>query len=297
MVTGGAGFIGSNLVHLLLQNGWSVDVIDNLVAGKKERVPPSARLHVVDVLDMEQIIPLMKGADTVYHLAGLPKVQFSIEEPSAAHAVNLTGVVSVLDAARQAGVRRVVFASSASVYGDHDTLPLHEELSPRPIMPYALQKYVGEKYLRMFSELYDLETVSLRFFNVYGPSMDPNGAYALVVAKWLERKKEGRPLPVTGDGSQTRDFIHVMDIARANILAATSPKVGRGESINIGSGVATSLNDLAALFGGEVEYLPQRIENRHSVADVRRAKELLEWEPDIKLADGIAALLKIESVE
>jgi UDP-glucose 4-epimerase len=291
VVTGGAGFIGSHLSDALIKDGWAVAIIDNLIAGKKENVPPGATLHVLDILETDKILPIITGADVVFHLAALPKVQLSIDEPTVAHAANLSGVVSVLDAARRGGAGRVVFASSAAVYGDHETLPLSEDLSPRPIMPYALQKYAGEEYCRIFAHLYGLKTVSLRFFNVYGPRMDPTGAYALVVGKWLALKKEGKPLPVTGDGSQTRDFIHVFDIVRAIVLAGTAEGVGTGEVMNIGSGKETTLRELATLFGGETETIPARVENQRSVAAVSRVKELLGWEPRVSLPEGIRGLM------
>ena len=292
IVVGGAGFIGSNLTDALIREGWSVDVIDNLVGGKRENVHPDAHFYELDIRDREAITPIIAGADVLFHLAALPSIQFSIEQPHHAHDVNTSGMLNVLIAAKDGGVGRVVYSASASAYGDHDTLPLHEELPARPLSPYALQKYIGEKYLRLFTEVYGMKGVSLRYFNAYGPRMSSEGAYALAIAKFLDRRKKGLPLPVVGDGEQTRDFIHVRDIVRANILAATSDKVGNGEVINVGSGQRTSINTLVRFFGGEVEYVPQRIESRDSEADNARARELLGWTPSVTVEEGIRELLK-----
>ena len=290
-MTGGAGFIGSHLVEALIRGGWAVAVVDNLVAGRREDVPAEADFYECDVCDHDALLPVLAGADVVFHLAALPKVQFSIDEPHTSNDVNLSGTVNVLNAAKEGGVRRVIFSTSAAVYGDHETFPLSETLPPRPVTPYALQKYAGEEYARMYSALHGLETVSLRYFNVYGPRMRPDGAYGLVVAHWLQAKEKGLPLPITGDGLQTRDFVHVRDIVRANLLAAMNENVGRGEVINIGSGSRISMKELAELFGGPVEWAPARVESRHTEADNRKAKELLEWEPAIDLEEGIAELL------
>lgn len=279
VVTGGAGFIGSNLVLGLKDAGHEVVSID-IQSG-------------VDIREYEQIAPLIAGADFVFHEAALPRVQYSIENPLETMAVNVTGTANVLRAAHQGGVKRVVMASSGSVYGDQDNMPLREDMPPSPKSPYGLHKQMLELLGKLWSEVYGLPTVSLRYFNVYGPNMDPNGAYALAIAKFIKQRQEGKPLTIWGDGSHTRDFTHVRDVVRANLLAAGSPKVGKGEVINIGAGRNVSVSALAALIGGPVVHEEERLEPKDALADVSRAKQLLGWSPEIKLEDGIAELKKI----
>lgn len=295
IVTGGAGFIGSNLVEALVVRGDGVHVIDNLIAGKRERVREEATLHEVDIMSRSELVPIMRGADTVFHLAARPRVQFSIEHPLEAHDANITGTLNVLLAAREAGVRRVVYAASSSAYGAQSVMPLVETMSPDPLSPYGLQKYVGELYMRVFHTIYGLETVSLRYFSVYGQNQDPEGPYALVMGKFLKQRAEGVPLTITGDGEQTRDFTHVRDVVRANLLASESTKVGRGEVINVGAGNDCSINKLAASIGGPVEHVPARLEPRRTLADTTRARELLGWMPEVSLEEGIRELLDAQA--
>ena len=292
VVTGGAGFIGSHLVDALIEKGWQVDVIDNLCAGKKEHVNKKAKLYVADIRSYEDITPIVKGADYVFHLAALPRVQYSIDHPEETNEVNITGTLNVLTAAKEGGVKRFIYTSSGSVYGDQDVLPLHEELPVRPASPYGLQKYAGEAYTTLYAKLKDLPAVSLRYFNVYGPRLNVDGAYALVMGVFLKHKKEGKPLPITGDGEQTRDFTHVRDVVRANILAAEHPKLGHGEVFNIGSGNSISINALAKLFGGSVTHVPTRPEPRNTRADNALAKRLLGWGPQVHIRDGVDELLQ-----
>ena len=291
VVTGGAGFIGSHLVDALLEAGWQVDIIDNMSAGKMERVNKKATLYVKDVRNYEDIAPLISGADRVFHLAALPRVQYSIDYPQETNEVNAHGTLNVLHAAKDGGVGRVIYSGSSSAYGDHPTLPLHEELHAKPVSPYALQKYIGEEYARLYFDIHDLPTVTLRYFNVYGPRMDPEGAYALVIAKFLKLRHEGRPLTITGSGEQTRDFTHVNDVVRANLLAAEVSGVGRGEVFNIGSGARITVNRLAEILGGPIEYIDARKETQHTLADIRKAKEMLDWEPTVDLEEGIRQLM------
>jgi UDP-glucose 4-epimerase len=292
VVTGGAGFIGSHLVDALVAKGYSVDVIDNLSGGKKERVNPMATLHVCDITEYDQILPIISGADVVFHLAALPRVQYSIEEPQITHTANAIGTLNVLHAVKEGGAKKFIYSASSSAYGDNETLPLHEDLPARPLSPYALQKFIGEEYARMYHFLHGTQTVSLRYFNVYGSRLDPNGPYALVIGLLLRLRKEGKPLTMTGDGEQTRDFTHVRDVVWANILAAESNRVGKGEVINIGSGRNFTMNKLGEMIGGEVVHIPSRKEPRHTRADNRKAKELLGWEPQVTLEEGIAELLQ-----
>lgn len=296
IVTGGAGFVGSHVVDALIREGFAVSVIDDLSGGKRENVHQDATLHVVDVRNSKAIAPIIAGSEFVFHLAALPRVQYSIEYPEETNSVNVGGTLAVLKVAKDAGVKRVVYAASSSAYGNQEILPLSEDAPPQPLSPYALQKYVGELYCRVFSDVYGLPTVSTRFFNVYGSRLDPEGAYALVIGKFLKQKKEGVPLTITGDGEQTRDFTHVRDIVRGMILAAKSEKVGKGEIINLGRGQETSVNAIAELIGGAVTHIDPRLEPRHTRADIRRAKELLNWEPEVSLDEGVAELKKLFGV-
>ncbi|MBX4210750.1 NAD-dependent epimerase/dehydratase family protein [Candidatus Parcubacteria bacterium] len=292
VVTGGAGFIGSNITDELVKEGFDVHVIDNLSGGKKENVNPKATLHVLDMRDFEKIKPIISGAEFVFHLAALPRVQYSIEHPIETNDVNIGGIVSVLTAAKEGGVKRVIYSASSSAYGDQPTMPLVESMSASPKSPYGLHKYVGELYCRLWSEIYELETVSLRYFNVYGPRQSAEGAYALVIAKFLKQKAEGKTMTITGDGKQTRDFTHVSDVVQANLLASKSKKVGKGEVINIGRGQNCSINKIAELIGGPVEHIPARFEPKDTLADNRLAKELLGWVPEMSIEEGIRELQK-----
>ena len=277
VVTGGAGFIGSHLCEALRRDGYKGVSVD-IKTGD-------------DVRDTEKMKKLFVGAQYVFHLAALPRVQYSIEYPLETHDTNVNGTLNVLLAARDCGVKRVVFSSSAAVYGDQKVMPLREDMPALPKSPYALHKYIGEGYCALFSELYGLSTVCLRYSNVYGPGADPNGAYALVVAKFLQQKHAGIPLTICGTGENTRDYVAVEDVARANLLAATST-IGRGEIINIGSGRETSVNAVASLIGGAVEHVEARLEPIRSVADITRAKNILGWEPQITFEEGIDELKK-----
>ena len=292
IVTGGAGFIGSHLADALLAEGYAVRVVDNLSGGKREKVPPVAEFFEQDVNDTAALTKVMVGAEVAFHLAALPRVQFSIEHPVEANKANVSGTVSVLKAAQEAGVTRVVYSASSSAYGNQVVMPLTEDMPASPQSPYGLQKYIGELYCRVWSEVYGLSTVSLRYFNVYGPGADPEGSYALVIAKFLKLRALCKPMPITGDGMQTRDFTHVRDVIHANILAAQSQKVGKGEVINIGAGNNTSVNRIAELIGGPIEYVPARLEPHDTLADNSRAKELFGWEPTVSLEEGIAELKK-----
>jgi UDP-glucose 4-epimerase len=293
VVTGGAGFVGSHVTDALINDGYEVAVIDNLSGGKRENVNPKAVLHELDVRDYEKILSVMEGAQYVFHLAALPRVQYSIDYPEETNSVNIGGTLSVLRAAHAAKVSRVVYAASSSAYGNQEKLPLTEDMPADPLSPYGLQKYVGELYAKVFATVYGLQTVSVRFFNVYGPRLDPEGAYALVIGRFLKQRKEGKPMTITGDGEQTRDFTHITDIVNGMISAATSVNVGKGEVINLGRGKQVSVNELAKLIGGPTEYIPPRIEPKKTEADIRKAKELLGWEPKIGLEEGVAELKQI----
>ena len=291
VVTGGAGFIGSHLSRALLAEGYEVRVVDNLINGKREDVPEGATFYELDILDTKALLPVVAGADVVFHLAALPRVTYSYDYPLESHQANIDGTMSVLLAAKEGKVGRVVYAGSSSSYGTQEVLPFTEDMRANPMSLYAFQKYAGEELMRLFSANYGMKTVTLRFFSVYGPSMRPDGAYALAIPKFLTCRKEGKPLPITGDGTHTRDFTHVRDVVRACMLAATSGSVGKGEMLNVAAGRNVSVATLAELIGGEVEYLPSRPgDAQDTYGDNRKAKELLGWEPTIMLEEGIAEL-------
>ena len=278
VVTGGAGFIGTHVCDALRKEGYEVVSVD-IKTGD-------------DVRDTEKMRTMFAGAEFVFHLAALPRVQYSIEHPQETHDTNVNGTLSALMAAQDAGVKKFIYSASSSAYGDQPVMPLVEMMPARPKSPYGLQKHIGELYCRLWSEVYGLPTVSLRYFNVYGPGASAEGAYALVIAKFLQQRIDGKPLTITGDGTQTRDYTHVRDIVQANLLAAESPKVGLGEVVNIGAGRNVSVNDLAAMIGGPSVHIEPRLEPHDTRADNRKAKELLGWEPKVTLEDGIAELKK-----
>ncbi len=290
VVTGGAGFIGSHLVDALVEKGFEVHVVDNLSGGRRKNVSPKAVLHEVDIRDFEKLSGIFHRAQYVFHAAALPRVQPSIQDPRTTHDINVTGTLNVLVASRDAGVKRVVYSASSSAYGNQDTLPLREDMEARPLSPYGLQKYMGELQCRLFSQVYGLETVSLRYFNVYGPRASTEGAYALVIGKFLEQRKKGEPLTIVPDGTQSRDFTHAADVVRANLLAVSSPKVGKGEVINIGGGRNRTILEVADLIGGPRVFAEPRLEPKHTLAGITKAKELLGWEPTVVLEEGIEEL-------
>src|SRR5215469_7948162 len=257
LVTGGAGFVGSHLVDALLERGLRVRVIDNFSTGRAEKVNPRAELIKADLRELGAIGPAFKDVDCVFHVAALPRVPLSIERPIETHMVNVVGTLNVLVAARDAGVRRVVYSGSSSAYGDQPHLPLREEMAPNPMNPYALQKLAGEQYTRLFNRLFSLQTLTLRYFNVFGPGMATEGAYVTVISIFLRARREGRPLTICGDGEQSRDFTHVRDVVRANVLALNCT-VADGRAVNIGNGRNITINRVAQLIGGPTVNIPPR---------------------------------------
>jgi len=296
LVTGGAGFIGTNLVKQLLAEDNDVVVLDNYAAGeKKERMQKSAKYIKGDIRNDKDLDKACAGVDGIFHMAALPRVTFSVENPELTHDVNVNGTLKVLLAAKKHKIKRVVFSSSSSTYGEQEKRePFDEDkVIKKPISPYALHKLVGEHYCRIFSSLFGLETVSLIYFNVYGPYFDPDGAYALVVGKFLKQIKNGEPMTVCGDGEYYRDYTHVDDVVMANILAMTKNTVGKGETINIGGGHPHSVNDLVKLIGGKHIFVaPRPGDGRYFSANIAKAKKLLGWTPTINLEDGIKQLKK-----
>lgn len=300
LVTGGAGFIGTNLVRELLNLGHEVVVLDNYAGGKKEeRIQSGAKYIEGDIRNEKDLDLACEGVDGIFHLAALPRVTFSVEEPLLTHDVNVNGTLQVLLAAKRNNIKRVVFSSSSSTYGAEEKNLLKEDGAVKmPISPYALHKLIGEHYCRLFSDLYGLETVSLIYFNVYGPYFDPEGAYALVVGKFLKQIKEGLPMTICGDGEYYRDYTHVSDVVNANILAMTKENIGKGETFNIGCGTPRTVNELAKLIGGKTANIEARPgDPRFSGADNSKAKEILGWEAKISLEEGIAELKKDWKIE
>ena len=292
LVIGGAGFIGSNLVDSLIDLNHEVIILDNLSTGKEENINSNARFLHCDIKDLELIKPYFKNVDYVFHLAARARVQPSIQDPIRAHNDNVNGTLNVLWAAKEAKVKKVIFSSSSSVYGEN-YLPLLETYHAHPQSPYALQKYIGEMYCKMFRNLYGLNSVILRYFNVYGPRQVEEGAYALVIAKFMKQTREGLPMTITGDGTHTRDFTHVSDVVKANILAMES-ELAEGEVINIGGGNNVSVNEISNLIGGKKKYIDSRLEPSDTLANITKAKDILGWEPKVNIKQGIEMLLSNE---
>jgi len=264
-------------------------VVDNLSTGKKENINKKAKFYKIDICSPKigEIFKKEKP-EIIFHLAALPRVPLSVKDPFLTSKVNILGTVNIFKASVDAGVKRIIFASSSSVYGDQKKLPLREDMIPNPISPYGLQKYVCEQFAKLFSNLYKVPIVSLRYFNVYGPRIDFDSEYSLVIGKFLKLKAEGKPLTIYGDGNQTRGFCYVDDVVRATILAMESKKIKGGEVINIGSEKSHSINYLAKLIGGKVKYLPPRPGDvLHTKADITLAKKLLNWSPKVSLEEGL----------
>lgn len=297
IVVGGVGFIGSNMVDALIERGDEVIIIDNLATGKREHINPQADFQELDIRDFEGIKPVFIGSDYVFHFAALPRVQESILNPLESNSVNLNGTLNVLEAARQAKVKKVVYSASSSAYGDQSKMPLTEDMPVNPLSPYALQKYTGELYCQMYNKLYGLPAVCLRYFNVYGPRQVLEGAYALVMGIFVRQRLAGEPMTITNDGEQRRDFTSVVDVVRANLLASQSSKVGRGDVINIGRGNNYSVNELAQMIGGPTKFVGERIEPKETLADNSKARELLGWGPTVELPEWLIEYKKEMGLE
>ena len=299
-VTGGAGFIGSNLVERLVADGHEVVVLDNLVTGRRENlagVIDHVDFREGDLRDRVAVAEAVEGCEVVYHQAALAAVARSVENPREVTEVNVTGTLNVLLAARDAGAKRVVFASSSSVYGDTPELPKIETMTLSPRSPYAATKAACEGFLTAFHASYGLEGVALRYFNVYGPRQSARSRYAAVVPRFIESMSAGDPCVIYGDGGQTRDFTFVGDLVEALVLSARAPRAIDGP-MNLGGGSRISVLDLArsiakaVQFRGEPAFEPARVGDvRDSLADIRRAKECLGWRPKTALAEGIEKIL------
>ena len=287
VITGGAGFIGSNLVERLVKEGNEVHVIDNFSFGKLENCNKKAHYYNIDLSqksNFNQVKEVCKNADSVFHLACIARVQPSIKNPVEYEMNNTISTVNILKASVDSNVRRFIYSSSSSVYGNQTNLPLKEDFKTNPLSPYGAQKLYGEILCKTFSKVYGLETVSLRYFNVYGEKQNIDGAYALVIGIFLNQRFNEKSLTVRGDGSQRRDFTYVGDVVRANILASRSEHVGSGEIINIGNGKNKSINEIASYVGGKIKYIEPVLEPFETLADNLKAKKLLNWEPkqDVK---------------
>lgn len=291
VVTGGSGFIGSYLVKALVKMGYEVHTIDRTA---QKNLYPGVILHQADICDINTIKPIINGSVFVFHLAGIAGEHISVKDPVKSHNSNVNGTLNVLIASNEAKVKRLIYSSSSSVYGNQDLSPLNEKMIPHPKSPYALHKYMGELYCKLWSELYKLPTVSLRYFSVYGPRIHENKGGTFVIDQFLKNKKEGKTHYIIGNGSQTRDFVHVYDVVLANILAMKSKSVGSGEILNVGTGRNVSINFLSKLIGGTKKHIPlDKSRPQDTLADISRVEKLIGWKPKITLETGLDELKKI----
>ena len=302
MVTGGAGFIGSHITERLVREGHDVRVVDSFRTGKRTNLDVASSLGNVeiveaDVRDAPQLDSLMDGVDVVFHQAAVVSVPYSVEHPQETHDVNLQGTLNVLFAARRRGVKRIVFAGSAAAYGDDPELPKRESMFPAPSSPYGVEKLASERYLAACAPLYGVETVTLRYFNVFGPRQDPSSPYSGVISIFVERALRGDRVTVYGDGTQSRDFVFVEDVVEANLRAATTPGVS-GRVYNVATGNETTVNELAAMLGRvvgrelAVAYEPRRPGDiLKSLADIGRARADLGYAPRIGIEAGLERLV------
>lgn len=301
LVTGGAGFIGSHVVEALASLGADIVVLDDLVGGDRQNIAPFKHRFIHgSILDPKTLGEAAKGCSRVFHLAALGSVPHSVERPLEYHEVDATGTLRVLDAARQAGVKRVVYSASSSAYGESPALPKVETMAPDPRSPYAAAKLAGEAYLTCFAASYGLDTVSLRYFNIFGPRQNPNSAYAAVIAAFAKAILGGKPPTIFGDGEQSRDFTFVHNAVHANLLAARHDKPLMGDVVNVACGERVSLNQLAPmmckLLGRDdltPRYGPERAGDvKHSLADLSKIRRVLGYQPIVELAPGLDVTLK-----
>lgn len=300
LVTGGAGFIGSHICDRLLADGHRVRILDNFSTGKHENLPDSEAVEIIegDVGDYDTVTTAMQAVDAVYHEAAIASVPETIDAPLASERVNYRGTLHVLEAARHARVKRVVFASSAAVYGDLPELPKHENMPVKPLSPYAVDKLASEHACQIYTRLHGLETVSLRYFNVFGPRQDPSSPYSGVISIFSDHLKQGKQPTIYGDGEQTRDFVFVSDVVEANIRAGTSTAAA-GRAINVANGGKLSINELLKTicqikgepFAPEYQ-LARQGDIRHSRADISSAREYLDWRPTVGFEAGLRRLFE-----
>ena len=296
LVTGGAGFIGSHLVDRLLKLGHEVIVIDDFSSGKKENLEhhknnSNLKIFAKNICDKD-IEDLFKNVLVVFHVAAIPRVQFSIEFPEKTNEVNVTGILNVLESAKKAGVKRFVYSASSSAYGNQEKLLLIESMNPNPMSPYALQKLVGEYYCKLYNLLFGIETISLRYFNVYGSRQDPSGGYACLIPKSINLALQEKSPEIYGDGEQTRDFTYVKDVVEANILAATTNnEKSFGEIFNVGNNNNLSVNQVVKIIIGDrnikPKYKPPVVEPKNTLADISKIKNFLGWTPKFNFEEGV----------
>lgn len=300
LVTGGAGFIGSHISDRLLADGHRVRILDNFSTGKHENIPASDHVEVIegDVGNYDTVRAAMEQVDVVFHEAAIASVPETVGNPLSSERVNYRGTLNILEAARHAGVNRVMLACSAAVYGDLPELPKQENMALKPLSPYAVDKLASELACQMYTYLYGLETVSLRYFNVFGPRQDPSSPYSGVISIFSDYLQQGKHPTIYGDGEQTRDFVYVSDVVEANIRAASSPSAA-GKAINIATGGKLSINELLKTICNlkgqpfEPRYQPGRQGDiRHSRADISAAAEYLDWRPVVAFEDGLRELFK-----
>lgn len=295
LVTGGAGFIGSHLVERLLKEGCRVTVVDDLSEGRWENLPKHPNLIKVEASILGNISKIIARNEIIFHLAAIPRLQRSLDKPWKTHKVNVDGTLKLLLAARKYKIKRFVFASSSSVYGNHNRPPFRETMNPDPLVPYSLQKLMGENYCQMFSKLWGLGTISLRYFNAYGPRMNPDGPYANLIPKFIKLISRDITPTINGDGRQNRDFTYVSDVVEATLLAAESPI--SGEVFNIGFGKSISVNEVLRvinrLMGKNIKptHGPAVIEPRSTLASRTKAYNLLGWKPKVKFEEGLKTML------
>lgn len=296
LVTGGAGFIGSHIVMRLVQDGAVVRVVDNLSTGqiqRLDRVRSAIELVQGDLADEAVAKKVVDGMDFVVHQAAVPSVQRSLSDPLGTNQANVVGTLNLLESSRRSSIRRFVYAASSSAYGDTEVLPKHEDMPPNPMSPYALQKFVGERYCKLYYELYGLETVGLRYFNVFGPGQDPHSEYSAVIPRFINYLLTNRPITIFGDGEQSRDFTFVENVVEANLLALGALNAA-GKMCNIGCGERITLNQLVANLEQElgvkaqVSHLPPKLGDvRHSLADIERARAILNYQPRVMVKEGL----------
>jgi UDP-N-acetylglucosamine/UDP-N-acetyl-alpha-D-glucosaminouronate 4-epimerase len=300
LVTGGAGFIGSHLVDRLLRDGRTVRVLDSFATGRRENLAHLEDVEIVegDIQSYERVHTAVRGCDCVLHQAALPSVPRSVQDPLMTNVVNVTGTLNVLLAARDSGVRRVVYASSSSVYGPGVELPKREDAPPQPVSPYAVSKLAGESYCRAFAAVYGLESIALRYFNVFGPRQDPTSQYSAVIPRFITAARSGRAVTVYGDGSQSRDFTFIDNVVHANLCALNAARA-EGQALNIACGERISLLAVIGVLGDllqqdiEVDHAPPRAgEIPHSLADVSRAASEIGYVPAIGFRDGLARTIE-----
>ncbi len=296
LVTGGAGFIGSNIVRKLLERGEKVRVLDDFSTGKRENVKDLGAAEIIEgsLVDRDCVEQAVNGAEYILHQGAIPSVPRSVEEPVKSNEANVTGTLLLLEAAKNSGVKKFVFAASSSAYGDTEVLPKVEDMAADPLSPYAVNKYTGELYVKVFAAIYGLPAVSLRYFNIFGPYQDPASEYAAVIPRFIISMLKGEAPVIFGDGEQSRDFTYIDNAVQANLLACHADRVGRGEVINVACGERYSLNELVRalneIMGTAIEPLhekPRPGDVKHSLADIRRARELLGYEVQAGFREGL----------